>query len=580
MIGYLLSATTTPAARLSPAAEIPVRPNRTGRTLERNRSMLRRFVFSLALLGVSGLLAGLASEARAQTCDAAAAKKLKQLNRDAIDESDKMDYEKAKQKLDDAILVAQGRNCQSNAEHVNTYLLLGAMELRLQSWKAMEVAWFKALALDPSAELKNALDDNRRTPQMERLFAFTKAKAKSQPRPADPPRRATPPGDGAVTPPPDQGGPPKGMEHLPIDKWEEGKTLVVNVRVADELKAAKVSLFFRTAGSRSTKMVQLVKKGADQWTWSVSVPGSVVRGATFRYFLVAYAAGDQEVAASGNSMNMHLVTLTGAVIEPRRRGPDAENPDEPRRVEPRRVERRRADTEDMPDEVPRDRPRPRPRPKRGGSGTSRDGSHPFLFLSVGFGTGIGLMNGSTEITNEPVPGAPSLGSIYAQIEAGYLITQRLSINAFGRFGYLPISGKVRDPRGAGYTTDGNGNPVVAKGNDKDVMVLARVRYQSDKLLKAGLPINLQWYAGGGLGWGILRHLVNGKWPLDTSIRVIDTDRSAGFVPNAFGGVQLCVTRSCRINVFFELNYLMALDVNTDNNTYFHLDFTLGANFAF
>lgn len=199
-------------------------------------------------------------------------------------------------------------------------------------------------------------------------------------------------------------------------------------------------------------------------------------------------------------------------------------------------------------------------------------SKPVFFASLGLGTGIGLMAGRTEITGEDVPSEASLGSLFGQLELGYLITRRFSINVLGRFGYLFISDEVKDPRGSGIDRD-------PKGNDKDVLVLIRARYQSGKLLRADLPINLRWYVGGGAGWGILRHLVSGKHPV-TGASVLDTDRSTGFVPNVFGGVSMCVVRSCQVSVHVEVNYLATFTSDTDKNTPFHMDFSLGANFSF
>ena len=116
------------------------------------------------------------------------------------------------------------------------------------------------------------------------------------------------------------------------------------------------------------------------------------------------------------------------------------------------------------------------------------------------------------------------------------------------------------------------------------MGLLRVRWQSQRLLRADLPINLRWYVGGGVGYGIIRHLVNGRLgdPVTPGATksVLDTDKSVGIVPNVFAGVSLCVIQSCAVNVHFELNYLAAFWSDTDLNTPFHLDFSLGANFMF
>ncbi|MDY0004667.1 MAG: tetratricopeptide repeat protein [Polyangia bacterium] len=494
------------------------------------------------------------------TCDAASVRKIKALNIDAMDETDRWELEKARQKLEDAKLVAQNRGCDKHPELAVSYVLLGVLEERERKPEEMSAAFTKALKIDPKVELPARVQ----TAKIMRLFAAVKASVAAS-RPEEPAR----PGD------PRPSGPPTGFEHLPLVKWEEGATMTVKARAADDLALSKISIFFKSDSGATGRRRELAKGGGDKWTWSVSIPGTEVRGKQFSYFLVAYTAGDKEAAASGNSANMHMVQLTSAAASvPRVRDSGVENPLDgagPRAV-PRRVASGPDPALEDPDAgEPRREPRPDATVKR--QRAPGPSAPPMFFASVGFGTGIGLMAGRTEVTNEVVPDTPSLGSLYGQFELGYLITQGFSLNAFARIGYLPISGDIKDPEAGGIPNTS------AKGNDKDVVVLLRARYQSGRLLKAELPINLRWFAGGGLGWGIVRHLVNARHPVDGS-KVIDTDRSTGFVPNVFGGVSLCVVRSCQVNVQLEVNYLATFTLDTDLNTPFHLDFTLGAAFAF
>ncbi len=528
--------------------------------------MRSRLVSTVAAGLIAGLLVLPSVPAQAQTCDAASVRKLKKLNMDAMDENDRWDLAKARQKLEDAKLVAQSRGCLKHKQLAVTYAILGVVELRTRKQDAMKAAWTKALQIDPAVKLPRRVQSGK----VNRLFAWVK----SQVKPIAPTRRAAPVAAGQPALPT---GPPKGFEHFPLVKWEEGKTLTLFVRAATNLAVQRVSLFL-TTDSGTTKRLEFIQGGGDKWTWKLVVPGSLLRGKQFKYYIVAYTAGDKEVAASGNSANLNLVQLTSAAISPRRRaGSGMENPltggTYKGRARPRRVAARVDHPLENPDERAARRRASAPtrttvRKRR----APAKANAPIFFGAIGLGTGIGLMAGHTEITDEAVPKSPSLGSLYGQVELGYLITRNFSVDLFGRFGYLFISDAVKDPR----NHDIDRNP---QGNDKDVVVLVRVRYQSHPLLRADLPVNLRWYVGGGGGWGILRHLVNGKHPV-TGAAVVDTDRSTGFVPNVFGGVSLSVTRSGAISVFFEVNYLATFTSDTDLNTPFHMDFTLGANFAF
>ena len=529
--------------------------------------MRSRILVPITLGVLIGLLAWSPGEARAQTCSAASVKRIKKLNFDAMDENDRWELEKAKKQLEDAKLIAQSRHCLAHPQLAVSYVLLGVVELRSRRLQAMEAAWMKALGIDAKVEIPSRV----RSAKVMRYFRVVRAKFQLGARPS--PRRTTP---GEVVT-----GPPKGLDHVPLLKWEEGKTLHVTARVANNMGAQRVSLFFKTDAMTAGRRIEFVKQGADKWTWTAEIKGDLLRGKQLKYFIVAYTVGDKEVAASGNSASMHIAQLTTAAVIKRNTG--EENPLTggalpPRRTDGRPVGNRTEDPLEDPNSRPGDTRTP---PRAGITRRHRPGgkSTAIFFASVGMGTGIGLMQGKTEVTGEDVPGAPSLGSLYGQFELGYLITRQLSLNIFGRVGGLFISKEVKDPVKYNIST-----VTEAQGNDKDYAVLLRMRYQSKRLLRATLPINLMWYAGGGVGWGIIRHLVKGQIPdpsnPGTIKRVFDTDKSTGFVPNVFGGVSMCVTKSCAINIYVEMNYLAAFTTDTDLNTAFHIDWTLGANFAF
>jgi hypothetical protein len=513
-----------------------------------------------------------AQQAMAQTCAAASVQKIKKLNVDAMDENDRWELTKARQKVEDAKLVAQSRKCLTHPELAITYVILGVLEQRSQKLAAMKAAWLKALAINPKVALHKRLQSSK----LIRLFAQVKAGFKPlvriAPRPGDAPPK----------------GPPKGFEHVPILNWEEGKTLTISVRSTDKMGIQRVSLFYKTATAATPKRVELIKKGADKWSWSVVIEGGKIRGKELKYYLVAYATGDKEAAASGNSASMHIVQLTSAAVVKRRSG--EENPltgGQLRRRAGRRVAARVDHALEDPDSPARravstQQPATSKKPKRRGGKGFGGTSH--LFASISAGTGFGLMTGRTEVTDEITPNAASLGAVFTQFELGYLITQQFSINLHFRLGFMLISDEVKEPENGGYTKPLEfGVAATGVRNSNDFVGLLRIRWQSKRLLRADLPINLRWYLGGGLGYGAIRHLVSGDLVDPTTndkVSVLDTDLSRGIVPNLYAGISMCVIRSCAVNVHVEMNYLAAFWSDTDLNTPFHLDFSLGANFRF
>lgn len=535
--------------------------------------MRSRILVQVAVGVLLGLLAWPAQQAYAQKCTAVSAKRIKKLNFDAMDENDRWELAKARQKLEDAKLVAQSRKCQSHPQLAITYVILGVVEQRSQKMAAMKAAWQKALSINPKVTLPKRV----RSAKTIRLFSRIKSAFTPAVRVVARPGAAPPK------------GPPKGFEHEPILKWEEGKTLTVAVRSANKMGIQRVSLFYKTATGTAPKRLELVKKGVDKWSWSVVIEGKIIRGKELKYYLVAYATGDKEVAASGNSASMHIIQLTSAAVVKRRTG--EENPltgGQLRRRARRRVATRVDHALEDPDGPVRrvttvkKTVTVRKRRTSGGYGTKS-----YLFASLSAGTGIGLMSGLTEVTNEEVPGSASLGAVFTQFELGYLISQQFSINFYFRLGFMLTSESVRDPEADALRQPNcTGADCAAKStrNRTDYVGLLRVRWQSKRLLRANLPINLRWYVGGGVGYGIIRHMVSGKLkfeaPSNRTKDVLDTDKSNGIVPNVFAGISLCVIKSCAVNVHFEINYLAAFWDDPDLNTLFHMDFSLGANFAF
>jgi len=534
--------------------------------------MRSRILVQVAAGALLGLLAWPAHQAYGQKCTAVSARRIKKLNFDAMDENDRWELTKARQKLEDAKLVAQSRKCLAHPELAITYVILGVVEQRSQKMAAMKAAWLKALSIDP----KVALPKRVRSAKTIRLFAGVKAGYKPAVRVV---ARA-----GATAPK----GPPKGFEHEPVLKWEEGKTLTVSVRAEEKMGIKKVSLYYKTATDAAPQRMELLKRGADKWSWAVAIEGKKIRGKELKYYLVAYSAGDKEVAASGNSANMHIIQLTSAAVTSRRRGEENPLTGGQLRRRTRRVAARLDHALEDPDGPVRQTPKViktkrEPTPRRPGTFAGKS----YLFASLSAGTGIGLMGGKTEVTDEVVPGAPSLGAVYTQFELGYLITQQFSINFYFRLGFMLVSDEVKDPEADDYQKPlCTGADCAAHGtrNSTDYVALLRLRWQSKRLLRADLPVNLRWYVGGGIGYGIIRHMVSGQLKdsvvATNTTSVLDTDKSMGIVPNVFAGISLCVVRSCAVNVHFELSYLAAFWDDPDLNTPFHLDFSLGANFAF
>ncbi len=504
---------------------------------------------------------------RPAACSPADAKRLRALVIRAASEYDGYDYESAKATLNDAIAIAEGKGCSHLPDAVRAYLYLGVVHVAgYRDMEAGKKAWFKALALNPAVTVPRRMA----TPRLLRAFEAVRVEFKAQA-----PAAARPGAPGKPAPRPK--GPPKGLEHEPVTQAVEGRDLVIGCRTGDELQAVKVVLYYKPSFGVSYRELPMTKKG--RWEWNATVPGKFVIGKALRYFLVVYDAKGRPVAASGNAASPHLSTIKA---EEAVGGSREENPlERPGAVVPRQraVHREETTTESV--EVPGARKARKSRRGGrigGGGGTGAAAPRrPAMFrFGAGVGGGFGLLNGVTEVAHdgydfdrhEDLPNALSAGSLYGQFSFGYLMTPRMVASVMGRVGKMFISQAVLDED---------------VGNQYDWLVLGRFRYQSSPMSMGLGWLGWRWFAGGGIGYGYIRHHIKAKDVLlvenGERVNVTDTDLAKGIVPNLFGGAEL-VFFDGYLNLFLEVNYLAAFSGDPDNNLYFHMDFTMGLSSEF
>ncbi len=496
-------------------------------------------------------------------CSPQDAKRLRALVIRAASEYDGYDYESAKASLNDAIAIAEGKGCAKNPDALRAYLYLGVVYVAgYRDMAAGKKAWFKALALDPSVTVPRRMA----TPRLLRAFAAVKAQYKVQA-----PARAAGPGTGPGKPAPRPLGPPKGLEHNPVTEAVEAKPLTITCRTGDELQAAKVVLYYKPSFGVSYRELAMTKAG--RWEWKADVPGKFVIGKALRYFMVVYDAQGRPVAASGNAASPHVATIKA---EEASAGTQEENPLGPGggTERPRFVRHETPEPDQV--EVPGGHKKARKTRRHSQGAYGPVTSHVAMFrVSAGLGGGFGLLNGVTEVARkgydysvyEDLPTAMSSGSLYGQFGLGYLMNPNMVLSVVGRIGKMFISKEVLD---------------AGAGNSYDWLVLLRFRYQS-AALSTGLDwLGWRWFAGGGLGYGIIRHHIKAK---DVQVvegervDVTDTDLAKGVVPDLFGGAEL-VFLDGYLNLFLEVNYLAAFSGDPDNNLYLHLDFTMGLSTQF
>ncbi len=92
-------------------------------------------------------------------------------------------------------------------------------------------------------------------------------------------------------------------------KHRLGQHLTLRVRVADQLKARRVRIFYRTKKGAPLKTADFKRGGGDRWTWSWRLNGVHLYVRYLYYFIVVYADGGRPVAASGNALQMNRIKM-------------------------------------------------------------------------------------------------------------------------------------------------------------------------------------------------------------------------------------------------------------------------------
>jgi hypothetical protein len=266
--------------------------------------------------------AGSTAQAKGRKCSQRSVKKLKRLNRDALDELDRWNLAKARRKLNDAKLVASTRGCLEHPELAETYAIKGVVALRNRKKAAMKKAWTKALHINWDVKLPR----RAQSPKVLRWFRWVKQHTK--PLPKQRTRRRAAAGDqrgkggkggqadkGAkgdarrAAPPPRRLPPPKAFEHQNPRKWRRGKDLLLIVRAPKSLGMESAKLYYRPKGTKAYKVKEFQKGGPDRWSWKVKIPGVYLYIPELQYFIVAYGPKNRPLSAAGNSMQPNRIKL-------------------------------------------------------------------------------------------------------------------------------------------------------------------------------------------------------------------------------------------------------------------------------
>jgi hypothetical protein len=383
---------------------------------------------------VSPAMARAKSKAKAHKKSGDPAKKLVDLNKQALTNLDAGEFDAARDVLLEAVGVAERANLQQDKMTARTYVHLGAVTFLGFKDRKGAVRYFgKAKEVRPDIQLTPSLE----TPALIELFAKaapgdtgedapkSAPKTKAAPKPASPLSVATPtPPTPAPSPPPQEIDIPAILPsdlYCPVvEEGTEGHEVQIRCAAKPSIKADRILLYYRASGA-PTYNVAAMQTGDRGWQVA-SIPEDQVKGESMQYYCEAQDSSNNIVATSGQEDIPNPI-----MIKPDTAAPVVARPGD-----------NRGDGEDPLDKYKKgliDAEAERFIHRR------RKGA---FWISAGAGTGYGYHKASLlewrKDAEAVKAGTRMAGTITAYPEIGYMIADHFGLAVQGRFEYISITG--------------------------------------------------------------------------------------------------------------------------------------------
>ena len=384
----------------------------------------------------------------------------------AMEAYDTFDYDGARKQLTAAIATGTKAHLDKDPILAKAYLDLGIVAFAVPDQNAAKDAFVHAAQIDPKIQIDVAY----KSPELATLLDKARLEAKGGGGNA---------GGGDVDMGADAGGggadcsAVKGLEHQMVDTAKGGASLKLEAQLGSDVKAAKVSIMFRTeGGSTDFTEVKMSKSGC---TYSGQIPGAAIKGLV-HYYIAAYDGNNKLITSKGSAGSPNIIEVTGGG------GGGGKNGDE---EDPLNGKKTVASTDNAGSNSDDS--------SSVSAGTQVPGKPKKVWLSVNAGTGTGYVTGTTEGGSTVKTCCLGEDPVMFLGEIAYSVNPQLAIGVAFRMG-LPLGANVD-----GHSTGAPGG-------------LVRVHYA---LAENGDGIHVL----GAVGFGFLRNTLK----LDNAMMGMDTD---------------------------------------------------------
>ncbi len=320
-------------------------------------SLLRRSVSRPWLFAVALSLFGTTFTPVVRPAFAGPQATIANLNKQAMEDYDKLEFEQARKSLLDAVALLRRTGTDRTPQAARTYINLGMVYIALKDKGRGMQQWIKALQINPRAKLDPALA----TPELQPLWEAAVAQATGAPAPATPAEPATPapspqlpptpaadpalqsptppapittPAPMPISPEPTQAPPPSRpptegvddlldpvlkveLRHVPVDDSRGNQRLnvyVTPVPVHQGAVAARVTLYYRGAGQERFAEVPMVPSRRQQGDLLGQIPAEAVVGKSLQYYIQAFDGKGRVCGSQGSPENPLIIRISGSAI--------------------------------------------------------------------------------------------------------------------------------------------------------------------------------------------------------------------------------------------------------------------------
>jgi hypothetical protein len=440
---------------------------------------------------------------------------LVQINKRALDDYDKKDWQSAKRRLWEAIGEAKSAGIETHPIVARTYLHLGAVYLvGLKDREAAVLCFGHALQIDPTIRVAKAMLTS------EIAGAFLEAQTTlGIPRRAkdgiSPLTQGQPQPSAEQAPPPSAPSDGAALDCPNTDDVVRDNAATIRCTVAPTLKVGSVALFFRVPGAGKFTSVDMKKTGRNTYVGQISK--DVTGGKSVQFYVEGRDQNGKPIVANGNSGSPNLMLVRE----------DAETDVAAASVAPPSPQSNTDDHEENPLDAA-----PGAVVHRAGAASRSAGASPKWWIGLGVGSGFGYAKGNgLENRKDLQPNFDSgigwAGLGQASPEVGLHINPSLALAIEGRNQWIPQSGTGSK----GYATSANAALL--------------------RLLFFSAPNRLRFYGGPVAGYGTFRFVFNPD-PHDSGTK--DTVKGGLVVLGGGAGLSYGLTHVLALAV--ETNVLM------------------------